>query len=506
MSCSNSSRPATKRRSASMALVRSKVLFLVAWTCYTNLFLPADASESVLSVDRPDHSLVKDERNVTTLSSTGGRDLQSTINGYCAPPLAQQRKMMVAYRFKGRCERGGGESEWCSRRHRWRHLANKQCQAPGSECSTNKTCCSRLCVRCLGRCRGRCGLSQPTPRDSIFIFYYPWYASEAVDGEWLHWNADRRIGGGSYSPDDDDLPTAYYPRLGPYSSSNLTVLNQHMKWMHQAGIGVVVTSWWGAGTFEDERLWDVLDAADNFGLKVAFYVEPYGGGYQAETGGTRTPYTAMNDTKYLIDTYGCHRAVHRIKGRPVFFYFAAREYNHGKQDEWKLVWDTLHAKERYNPVVITQDTDLKYRVVPGGWDGGHEYGCRAAIDDMPRWAQMAQSYDNAGKILFMNTCPGGDKSRMSPGTEPVISRQNGQLYATLWKGAIQAKTKSTRVVITSFNEWHEGTQIEPAIALSIPNYNYKNYEGAWGRTGLAAANEYLTRTRKYGNQFLLASV
>ncbi len=38
------------------------------------------------------------------------------------------------------------------------------------------------------------------------------------------------------------------------------------------------------------------------------------------------------------------------------------------------------------------------------------------------------------------------------------------------------KDNDAIVTITSFNEWHEGTQIEPAVGKNIPNiYNYESY-------------------------------
>ena len=71
----------------------------------------------------------------------------------------------------------------------------------------------------------------------------------------------------------------------------------------------------------------------------------------------------------------------------------------------------------------------------------------------------------------------------------------------MWRAAIQRS--ADRVTITSYNEWHEGTQIEPAADHSrgAAATGTCTYDGAWGLHGHAAENAYLVRTRYWSDVF-----
>ena len=428
-------------------------------------------SDTVLAGSKKEQSLGRrTQGNASTVAVT---------TGFCLPSIATASADFGDCRTK---TQGCNSSALCCRGLTCQGgTCQAVCQGAGIQCSADEPCCSKQCVICTSACQGRCGLGKALSKDDIQvithkhsaahikfvvtdpltvqqIFYYPWYASVPEDGFWRHWAIDARPDGGVYDPSHQDIPANYYPRLGPYSSRALDVINMHMRWIVRAGIGTVVVSWWGKGSYEDDLLPKILNIADDWGLKVALYIEAYGGGYvrtnpsTGQTVGSRTAQTAMDDVKYLINRYGCHRAIYRREGRPVFMFFAARSYKDGDQTEWKQVWDKLHSDPNYNPVVIAHDTNLGVRIIAGGWDGGHDYGTNAAYTRSSDWKTLAMAYAVAGKTFYFTVSPGYDKTRLRGNKDAPIDRQDGQLYKKFWMRAIAAKTNKNPVVITSFNE------------------------------------------------------
>jgi hypothetical protein len=121
-----------------------------------------------------------------------------------------------------------------------------------------------------------------------FVFeYYPWYASSP----WRHWNESGRT-------PPDDIAASSMPLLGPYDSRSARVLEQHARWIADAGVGSINLSWWGRGGYEDQSVHLVMDVMRAFDIKVSFHLEPY-----SRERGIRY----ADDVAYLLREYGERR-------------------------------------------------------------------------------------------------------------------------------------------------------------------------------------------------------
>jgi hypothetical protein len=285
---------------------------------------------------------------------------------------------------------------------------------------------------------------------TVAIFYYPWYSTPAVDGAWEHWNQN-----GHRPP--RDVYSRFYPLQGPYSSSDPAVLDRQMTEIAAAGIDEVIVSWWGRGSEEDARLPAVLAAARKHHLQVALHLEPYGG---------RSPASVAGDLQYAAS----------LGIRDVYVYhprdFAAAD------------WANVHAQAPPG-MRLFAGTSLVGFAAAGHFDGFYTYDFLNFGAD--KFARLCLEAHAVHLLCAPSVGPGYDGTRA--GEPPADrARDNGQTYDLLWTAALNAAPDI--VTITSFNEWGEGTQIEPAQ----PQPGYASYAGAWGLTGSASDWAYLSRT------------
>ena len=302
--------------------------------------------------------------------------------------------------------------------------------------------------------------AQPAPvTTDAAIFYYPWYSTPVRDGGWAHWYVEREGA--------PVLSTPYYPSRGLYSSSNARIVAAHMREIRAAGVGTVVVSWWGEDSPEAARLPLVAEAARGYGLQIAVHLEPYGG---------RTPASTVDDIVRLRET-----------GVTDFYlYDAVRD----PAAEWAEALATVED------VRIFGHTTLVGRAKASGFDGLYTY-------DVVTWngslfRRLCTQAHKAGLLCAPSVGPGYD-ARLATRHEAVRPRLRGATYDRMWKTALRAG--ADLVTITSYNEWQEGTQIEPAQS----QVGRPGYEGAWGRRGVAAQRSYLEATARWTAQFRAAS-
>ena len=297
---------------------------------------------------------------------------------------------------------------------------------------------------------------------AVSIFYYPWYGNPAMDGGWTHWQAP-----GIAVP---DIASNYYPARGLYSSSSKRVVAAQMHEIAAAGVREVVSSWWGWGSPEDLRLPLVIEEAHAAGLSVGIHIEPYPG---------RTIETVEADVDHLL-TLGITR----------FFVYEPFDIAAGD-------WAALH--DRLTGIQLFGQTALAGLAANAHFDGLYTY-------DVLLWggatfARICSQARRVGLLCLPSVGPGYDASQAT-GDPRLRSRRNGATYDSMWGAAIRAGADG--VTITSYNEWQEGTQIEPArrrTGRTAASAALQSYDGAYGLSGRPAERAYLDRTAYWAYAF-----
>lgn len=324
-------------------------------------------------------------------------------------------------------------------------------------------------------------------------FYYPWYRNLEMDQYWDHW------GEGRFDP-PTDIASDYYPQLGAYSNLDPVVVAQHFAWLREAGVGVIISSWWGRLSIEEKAVPLLLEMGERYGIKVAFHLEPYGG---------RTALALVSDVKYLYQHYGEHPAFFRTKApsrwspddrdKGLFFLWASRFPDLDKPPVeaayWREAMDAIHGLPD-GGLVIADETVSEW-VDDGHFDGSYSYAVlQADKGEAYSWARTLPP--DAWYVPGVN--PGFSAVRIGYEASTYVPRRGGAAYNERWQAVLDAGVEPALLAITTFNEWHEGTQIEPA-AVGVENgrgYTYEDYDPL-------PPEGYLALTRQWVDRFLVTA-
>lgn len=262
------------------------------------------------------------------------------------------------------------------------------------------------------------------------------------------------------------------PTLGEYDSKDPAVIEQHVEWAANNGIDWFNATWWGPESYSARTLENhVAPALAGTDVEFSVLYEPKGRFDYDE------PTVDFDDreNREILATDLEHVAAEmvdnpnylRIDGKPVLYVYIARTFTGDVQGAFEeaqaragtkfyLVGDYGRTAQLPNPVFDAVSPYNMYRPVEGVNDGFVDYVDRT----YEGWHLLAREADFEFIPLVL---PGFDntEANWAPDGQPVLNR-SPERYRALCEVARRYMSEEREMaLITSFNEWHEFTSVEP---------------------------------------------
>ncbi|MEM1157772.1 MAG: hypothetical protein AAGH72_05915 [Verrucomicrobiota bacterium] len=340
----------------------------------------------------------------------------------------------------------------------------------------------------------------------VGAYYYAWYSRPRSEQDLGRWNQSIRV----------RLQHRQLPAAGLYSSEDPEVIRTHIRQSIQAGIDFWAVSWWGPDKDQTFRE-SILNHPDHQKLKYAVLYESTGRlGTFAQPDYSRW----ISDFEHLRQHYFDQPSYLKINNRPVVFVYLTREYfrNRGEAalrmlrerfPEVYLVGDDIffidgqgeyQSRWAANFDAITAYDVYGQSIKPLG-------GTREAVATLSRnYAQARQAAHSVETGFIPAIAPGYNDlptrpEKRHPGraryfTDVEGSREGDVFRAMIAEAALPHldPKADNMLMITSFNEWLEDSQIESTSGTEPPS----NRDDSVSGTALTQGETYFD----YGDLYL----
>lgn len=278
------------------------------------------------------------------------------------------------------------------------------------------------------------------------------------------------------------LPIRTFPKLGIYSSSDESVIDSHMLLMRNSLIDSVIFIWDGHhnNSQKEEKTLDLLfKYAGIYGMRV---------GIQLRTTSETTNQTIYDSIKYYIDKYGQSQTMLKIFSRPVVILYEPYKIS----NIYKLISNLRNSA--YDCYFVSTIENIYQVGIQNeeGFNSVFTYSVNGAYSTgkPENWKSLSKACRERGITLMLAVGPGYDDQLSNDWHHSYnIHRKNGSHYQEMWQKATEIDPDV--IIINSFNNFLEGTNIEPAVPRKDYEFNQKYWVDAYD------PGYYVRRTLEY---------
>lgn len=269
------------------------------------------------------------------------------------------------------------------------------------------------------------------------------------------------------------------PTLGEYDAQDPAVIEQHLEWCRQFGVNWLNLSWWGTDSYSDETFVNHLLPADALGdVQVSVLYETtsrleQNPGWNVDFDDTDNREQFVDDVEYLAEEYFGHDNYMTIEGKPVIYLYVAGGFIGDIQgafdDAADAIGDELYviADMPFGPRTPGKADHLLAFDAVSNYTGFYEpvENVNERVPEYPlaeyrdwRFATADTEVDFIPGIM-----PGFDKTEWNGDSDnPVMERSPSSFRSWCDSVLDLVDPDLNAVLVTSFNEGHEYTNVEPS--------------------------------------------
>ncbi len=298
----------------------------------------------------------------------------------------------------------------------------------------------------------------------VLAHYMPWFEAKPVSPHWgWHWTMN------AYDPEKTSngkrsIASHLYPMIGPYDSGDDRVIEYHILLMKVAGVDGVIVDWYGLQSHNDYALLHrnttrLVEHLDRIGLKFAICYEDQTVTELIKAGRLRNDQRVdhvVREIEWLRENWFSKPSYVRVDGAPLLLSF-------GQSGLTDAEWSACLSKSKSRISYFSLHHRRSSAVGAFDWPLPKE-----GFSSIQRYYKDAANWQHAIPVAYPRFVDVYVDAKVGE-SYGRVEDQSGTFFSRTLELAL--KSSAQVVQIATWNDWGEGTVIEPSV-----EYGYRDLE------------------------------